>query len=182
MSLAAKLRAPIQSTGRSAKMALSVEAIVAIVAIVTLVVACPPAFIIIWKLYRRHDGLNNSTSKSTSKSKAHLASLPLLNIKSIDTTYELGVLPADNNPSSNSRLTSYMFMERRVEAIVVSSYRQLCKVSHQVIYLFQYPLTGDKHNLRLGYGRRRMTISDERCTGNVQILLCQLTSLPHWDC
>lgn len=179
MSSAAKLRAPIQSTERSAKMALSVEAIVAIV---TLFVACPPAFIIIWKLYRRHGDLNNSTSKSTSKSKAHLVSLPLLNTKSIDTTYELGVLPADNNPSSNSRLTSHMFTERRVEARVVSSYRQLCKVSHQAIYLFQYSLTGDRHDLRLGYGRRRMTIPDERCTGNVQILLCQLSSLPHWDC
>jgi hypothetical protein len=65
MSSAAELPAPIQSTERSAKMALTVEAIVAIA---TLFVACPPALIIIWKLYRRHDSSNKRPSKSVSKS------------------------------------------------------------------------------------------------------------------
>ncbi|KAF3029559.1 hypothetical protein E8E12_000198 [Didymella heteroderae] len=85
-------------------MALSVEAIVAIV---TLFVACPPAFIIIWKLYRRHGSSNKRT----------------------DTAYELGVLPSASRQSPHGHLAYYMFTERRVEARVVSSYGQLCTTS-----------------------------------------------------
>lgn len=60
-----QLPALLPPTERIAKMVLSVEAIVAIV---TLFVACPPAFIITWKLYRCHGSSNQRPSEFVSKS------------------------------------------------------------------------------------------------------------------
>jgi hypothetical protein len=107
-------------------MALTVEAIVGIV---FLFVTCPPALIIIWKLYRRHGSSDQRPRKSVPKSWAHLPSPIFLKTKIIDKAYELGVLPATNSPSPQGHLAYYMFTERRVDPRVVSSYYQLCKVT-----------------------------------------------------